>query len=527
MRSLVLDVPDVPANSHNLATPAVFATRLGTSGRFIPLPPSDQPFNARTHEFLEVTEVGNHWASVGATGHGLSEKLRPRLGSRSQSPASAPKRARMWKFSLPLLHPDTQRPFADLGRLRSGLQRKSIDRYMWLVHDRDEGSAPHAQGALKLGNSRSREQLSSILGLPATSLQPLVDKSGQHGAFERYCRYLLHEGPEAQADGKARYFDSDAHANFDFREIIDHHFNFASAASAPSADLIKLQVYRGEMTLGEVEAIYPMVFIRHLAKLEALHEKGRREKELAAHRAESAARQQEEERRLLAVKTERARLSDQGFTHEEIDLAIGESLSEEELMKRRSKTEQLEWALRHSQEEASRLQEAAEERERKERESPEYKEKVRLQAEAEERRFTIASLATCLEIKGSSSAREYGVLRAATEGGFTTRDYAPDDVISWKDITAFYADVFDLSHLSPDRIASTIREDIEAFRRDLARAPLQVSSCELQASQGDEEAFQRALKLRKSWGHSPDLVTLPTPRPDLPDKRRALLLAAA
>jgi hypothetical protein len=81
MRVLVLDVPDVPANSHNTATPAVFATGLGTSGHFIQLPPSDQQFNARTHEFLEVTEVGNHWASVGTTGLGPLEKLLPGPGA--------------------------------------------------------------------------------------------------------------------------------------------------------------------------------------------------------------------------------------------------------------------------------------------------------------------------------------------------------------------------------------------------------------------------------------------------------------
>lgn len=522
-----LHVPDVPAQSHNPATPAASTTTLGTSGHVIQLPLSDQPFHARTHEFLEVTEVGNHWASVGTTGHDLSEMLRLHLGSSSQPSAPAPKRARMWKFSLPLLRPVTQRLFVDLDRLRAGLQRKSIDRYMWLIHDRDEGSAAHVQGVIKLGNSRKRETLSSILGLPATALRPLVDKSGQHGAFERYCRYLLHEGPEAQADGKARYLDSHAHANFDFREMIDRYFSFAPAEPAISTDHIKLQVYRGEMTPADVEALYPMVFIRHLRSLEALNEKGRHDRELAAYQAESAARQQEDERRLVAVRTERVRLSNQGFTHEEIDLAISEGLSEEELMQRRSETEQLESALRDSQEEASRLQEAAEAREQREQVSTEYQEQLRLHAEAEERRFTIAALATCLEIEGSSSAREKGVLRAAIAGGFTTRDYAPGDVLSWKDVTAFYADVFDLSHLSPNRIASTIQEDIEAFRRDLTHVPLRISSCELHALEGDEEAFQRALKLRTWWVRWPDLVTLPTPRPDLPDKRKARLLAAA
>ncbi|MEU4014892.1 hypothetical protein AB0E56_06440 [Microbacterium sp. NPDC028030] len=239
--------------------------------------------------------MGTAWASMGATGH--SSSVSPVQATNAlQPPGATPIRARMWKFSLPLRHPDTGRLFADIDHLSAGLQRRSIDRYMWLIHDRDEGSAPHLQGALRLTNSRTSTQLSSILGLPATALRPLRDRSGQHGAFERYCRYLLHESIEAQEDGKFHYSDSAVHSNFDFRDMIDRYFGFAASGCVPtveSTDQIRLKVYNGDMTPSEVHALHPMIFIRNHKSLEELYHKGRHDREIATTLAERAAREGE------------------------------------------------------------------------------------------------------------------------------------------------------------------------------------------------------------------------------------------
>jgi len=266
-RLRALDVTDVPIFSvpvsENFSTTPAEALEVGRSGHHDAIINSDQVDDARTPENLEVTEVGTRWASGGTAGQ-----------DSGASTETVPQRARMWKFSLPLHHPTTGRAFADLDRIRAGLQRKSIDRFMWLLHDRDAGSAPHVQGAIKMRNSRSREQLASMLGLPSTAIRPLVDGAGQHGAFERYCRYLLHESPEAQADGKFHYPDSVVQSNFDFRDMIDRYFGYASTSPALTSQEIKLKVYSGELSPLEVLELYPMIFIQHIKALEALWERG-------------------------------------------------------------------------------------------------------------------------------------------------------------------------------------------------------------------------------------------------------------
>lgn len=263
---------------------------LGTSGHTTSDFAVDRGVNARARDYLEVADVGTEWVSPGNDGR-LPAVHRGRTSDFAQELDSVPRRARMWKFSLPLRHPETGRLFADLDHLGTGLQRRSIDRYLWLIHDRDEGSAPHVQGALKLGNSRSRDQLATMLGLPVTALRPLRDRSGQHGAFERYCRYLLHESPEAQADGKFHYPDSAVHASFDFRDMIDQYFGYTSEGSSRSplsADQIRLKVYRGEMSPAEVSELHPMVFIRNYKSLEDLYFKGRQDRVVRAALAERA-----------------------------------------------------------------------------------------------------------------------------------------------------------------------------------------------------------------------------------------------
>ena len=265
-RVCALDVPFAPVvpvpHPENFLTTRIAAPEVGTSGHSDAVPRPHQAVHARAPEDLEVTEVGTVWASAGTCGRD------------SAAAAVAPQRARMWKFSLPLLHPDTGLRFADLHRLSAGLLRKSIGQYMWLIHDRDPGAAPHLQGVIKMSNSRSRDQLASMLGLPVTAILPLVDGAGQHGAFERYCRYLLHESPEAQADGKFRYPDSDVRANFDFRDMIDRYFGHTSNVPRLTSSDIKLKVYNGELTPLEVLEHYPRIFIQLVNVLEDLWDKG-------------------------------------------------------------------------------------------------------------------------------------------------------------------------------------------------------------------------------------------------------------
>jgi hypothetical protein len=136
MRALVLDAPDVPVQSHEPLAPVEFASRLGMSGRVVQLPLSDQPFNARTHDLLEVTGVGNHWASVGTTGLGRLKKLLPGPGSQRAAPAPNGRECGSSRFRsctqrrgvLSLISID----FALAYSGRPSTATCTIDRYMWL-----------------------------------------------------------------------------------------------------------------------------------------------------------------------------------------------------------------------------------------------------------------------------------------------------------------------------------------------------------------------------------------------------------
>jgi hypothetical protein len=524
----------VASTTNNSINSAEFSPEVGTNGHTASTPFSAPSFQAHARETLEVSRLGTDWAQ-----QGISGQLAPRLIVRNLNiPESAttnqyagvtraPVRARMWKFSIPLQHPETGRPLVDLDRLRSGLDRKSISRFMWLVHDKDAGSAPHLQGCLRLANSRVRELLASVTGLSPAAFKPLVDTSGQHGAFERYCRYLLHEGPESQADGKFHYPDSDAHANFDFREMIDRYFGYAASAPIVSADQIKLMALRGEISPAEVEATFPMVYIRHFKTIEILHEKGREERRKRAEDLEHAARQEEADSRETLEQARRQHLSARGFNDVEVELAIKEGLAEDALLLRSAEAERHAAERRRFEDRAATERKRQEERTRSERQSPEYQARMEREAIEEERQLIVAAVAMQLDIRGDAKARDAGVLRRASAEEFTSRAYAPGDALSIDEARDYYVEVLELVVHSPEDRTAKIREDIALLKGDLARAPQDISIAEYHAADGNLASFERALDRRAMYAGYPDLVTLPSPRTDLSKKQQAQLLEAA
>ena len=518
-------VPDVPRIHDLFVSVPEFTATVGTSGHIALSASFEQVLPVRAPDILEVNRVSIDWASVGTTGH-LSSALQPPITYEGSGRAmSRPIRARMWKFSIPVLHPATQRPLADLQRLVAGLHTKSRHHYMWVLHDRDEGSAPHVQGALKLSDSRTREQVSSMLGLPARSLQPLVDRAGQHGAFERYCRYLLHESPEARADGKALYVDGDAHANFDFREMIDRYFGLGPAVPVLSVEQIRQRVYLGMMTLDDVESRHLSIYLKNIPMLRTMYHEGEMQRALRARAAEDAVRLQEEEQPLQAENEQRESLHALGLTEDEVSFALESGLSGEEFLLHRQAEDE---AHNRAVQQAHDDQVAAAERVRAEQESPEYRERAAQVADEQRRQLMIAWLAFYCEVQGDSAARESAVLAAAVSEGFTSRQYARGDVLSLRDASAFYEDRYDLSdRLTESEKETELEQELELFRKSLASVALRVSSSEYHAAEGSDSAFETALRLRSRYRGWSDLVSLPAPDGNLTKKQRNLLFNAA
>lgn len=197
----------------------------------------------------------------------------PAASKRSESPrrngqrekSRDPERFRAFKIVQYLRHPATGQTLMTRTQLQAGLDHRSFKRWAWTAHDKDvtpDGTPvpPHIHIALKCNAGCTLEQVAKWFGTPVNLVKPL---SGR-GAFISYVRYLTHEDPTQQAQGKFRYPDSKVIANFDWRSEVDAHF--ANRLEVPN-DLaeLKLDVMRGKLELWELRERNPLIYIDHLA----------------------------------------------------------------------------------------------------------------------------------------------------------------------------------------------------------------------------------------------------------------------
>ncbi|MCH8560285.1 MULTISPECIES: Rep family protein [unclassified Nesterenkonia] len=180
----------------------------------------------------------------------------------------------MMKFTTRLIHPNTGAVLLNLDEFEHGLdQHKSIKEYAWVLQDKDrhpDGTpvATHVQGALRLQDGRTLHQVSSWIGIAEHLVIPLKGR----GAFPTYLRYLTHEAPSEQAKRKHRYEDSEVHANFDWRAVIDAHFARTREQPTDTLTQVKLDLLNGRTSLAQVRERYPLIFVDHhprLGKIEA------------------------------------------------------------------------------------------------------------------------------------------------------------------------------------------------------------------------------------------------------------------
>lgn len=178
----------------------------------------------------------------------------------------------MMKFTTRLIHPETGAALLNLDEFEHGLdQHKSIKEYAWVLQDKDRHLdktpvATHVQGALRLQDGRTLQQVSSWIGIAERLVIPLKGR----GAFPTYLRYLTHEAPSEQAKGKHRYDDSEVKANFDWRAVIDAHFARSREQPTDTLSQVMLDLLNGRMSLAQVRERYPLIYANHHPKLRKL-----------------------------------------------------------------------------------------------------------------------------------------------------------------------------------------------------------------------------------------------------------------
>ncbi|WP_218221828.1 Rep family protein [Nesterenkonia sp. Act20] len=180
----------------------------------------------------------------------------------------------MMKFTTRLIHPKTGAVLLNVDEFEHGLdQHKSIKEYAWVLQDKDrhpDGTpvATHVQGALRLQDARNPHQVSSWIGIAERLIIPLKGR----GAFPTYLRYLTHEAPSEQAKGKHRYDDSEVHANFDWRAVIDAHFARSREQPVDTQSQIKLDLLHGRTSLARVREQNPLIYADHHPKFKKLED---------------------------------------------------------------------------------------------------------------------------------------------------------------------------------------------------------------------------------------------------------------
>ncbi|GAA1146839.1 hypothetical protein GCM10009672_18250 [Nesterenkonia lutea] len=149
----------------------------------------------------------------------------------------------------------------------------SITEYAYLVHDKDQDSqgAPvgaHIQGVVRLKHAREQEQLAQWLRLPSALVKPIMGRGP--GKYARVLRYLTHESPSEQAQGKHHYSDSEVVANFDWRAAIDAHFTPSVEQPLTALQQVKMDLLSGRTTANQVRDQHPLIYAEHSFKLRRL-----------------------------------------------------------------------------------------------------------------------------------------------------------------------------------------------------------------------------------------------------------------
>lgn len=408
-----------------------------------------------------------------------------------------PKKARVWSFTCHLKDPLTGGELISQERIQTGLDMRSTGDYVFHLEDQDP-TAEHLQGAIRMKNSRGNEQLGGWLGLPPALLTPLQGR----GAFERHIAYLLGLSPEAVAKGKAQYPTEGIQSNFDWQACLERYFGRPAVISRwPTLTQVRIGVLDGTMTPTDVQSVHPALYVTHYKELEALAEKGQAER-----------RQADDDRRRLEA-AEREAQERPRREREALQLAEATRVEQERQHHERQQRERDERERLKAEVKARRLADEAE------RATPEYQARVAAEQEATERRVLVTHIAIRADVRGLQPAREHGAAQLATEYELTSADHCVNGHLTHRGAVLLFADLCldlgDAWSLDTDSVLPVVRDELVSAEADLHRVSRWVAVAEFHAADGNEQAFDKALRLRRQYATYTDLVQLPAVRTDV------------
>lgn len=194
-------------------------------------------------------------------------------------------KARIFNIMQYEKHPATGEPLWSVEQIEEGLDHKTIAEWAWCYHDKDvwteddelqdashvagEVKPPHFHVAINLPkNAVEIEIIARWFGVPMN----FVEIARGRGAFLDCVEYLTHEAPKQQALGKHRYEDSEVHANFEWRKLLDERA-LSRAKYGQEVDRktdLRLKVLNGELSLRDVKREYVLNYFQDYAMLTKL-----------------------------------------------------------------------------------------------------------------------------------------------------------------------------------------------------------------------------------------------------------------
>lgn len=194
-------------------------------------------------------------------------------------------KARIFNIMQYEKHPVTGEQLWSVEQIEEGLDHKTIAEWAWCYHDKDvwteddelqdsshvagELKPPHFHVAINLPkNAVEIETIARWFSVPMN----FVEIARGRGAFLDCVEYLTHEAPKQQALGKHRYEDSEVHANFEWRKLLDERA-LSRAKYGQEVDRktdLRLKVLNGELSLRDVRREYVLNYFQDYAMLTKL-----------------------------------------------------------------------------------------------------------------------------------------------------------------------------------------------------------------------------------------------------------------
>lgn len=397
------------------------------------------------------------------------------------------------------------------------------------IHDRDPGTETHGHIFYRSKTQRTAEAIQRKFPVPVI-VKPFIVHPGEPGtdrgkfAMARGARYNTHEHPDQQALGKARYGDDEmiATPGWDWRAEVDalnarEGVDPERPARLTVIERLSNRVVEGELTARDVHRTNAKIYMAkgpgHWSQLERTATEWKRQE------AERTARRIYEERR-QAEESDRA---------ERIRLAAEQAERDEHTKAERKAAERAEReGQAHKIAEEQTARQAALDAEQSTPEHQEFAAAEQTQRECED---LIDMIAMWNDVKGLRSARSSHASNCAADLGLTSSKYMHEEgKLTHLGAVLVYAEA--VLDVAPDdanvqEIMTEIRSDIDSHRQAISSVGRQLAGPEFHASDGNQSAFDKALRLRQTYSGYPDLVLVPSPRTDIKKAWRDQLLAVS